>query len=115
MNRAILRKQKLLVYIDKAQKSFQVRPQPKDSPIGPEKDQNDFKKAKNQRARKQKILKNESYHSIWVHLKNIFQALHKPQTSRTWPKKLTMTQKYHKIKKSENKKSYKMKVISLHE
>ena len=64
MNRAILRKQKLLVYINKAQKSFQVRPQPKDSPIGPEKDQNDFKKAKNQRARKQKILKNESYHSI---------------------------------------------------
>ena len=63
-NRAILRKQKLLVYINKAQKSFQVRPQPKDSPIGPEKDQNDFKKAKNQRARKQKILKNESYHSI---------------------------------------------------
>ena len=63
-NRVILRKQKLLVYINKAQKSFQVRPQPKDSPIGPEKDQNDFKKAKNQRARKQKILKNESYHSI---------------------------------------------------
>ena len=48
-NRAILRKQKLLVYISKAQKSFQVQPQPKDSPKGPEKDQNDFKKAENKK------------------------------------------------------------------
>ena len=38
--------------MNKAQKSFQVRTKPKDSQIGPEKDQNDFKKAKNQRARK---------------------------------------------------------------
>ena len=45
-NRAILRKQKLLVYVNKAQKSFQVEPQPKDSPIGPKKAQNDHKKAK---------------------------------------------------------------------
>ena len=46
-NRAIPRKQKLIVYINKAQKSFQVRPQPQ--------------KGKNERARKQKIYENESY------------------------------------------------------
>ena len=99
-NRAILRKQNLLVYINKAQISFQVQPQPKNSPIGPKKAQNDPKKAKSQKAGKQKILQNKIYHSIWVNLKNIFQALHKPQTSPIWPKnKLTMTPKYHKIKK----------------
>ena len=64
MNRAILRKQKLLVYINKAKKSFQVRPQPKDSPIGPKEAQNDPKKAKSQKAGKQKILQNKIYHSI---------------------------------------------------
>ena len=60
-DRAELRKQKLLVYINKAQKSFQVRPQPKDSPIGPKKAQNDPKKAKNEKVGQQKILQNKSY------------------------------------------------------
>ena len=38
--------------------------QPKGSPIGPKKAQNDPKKAKNQKASKQKILQNESYQPI---------------------------------------------------
>ena len=98
-NRAILRKQNLLVYINRAQISVQVQPQPKDSPIGPKKAQNDPKREKNQKARKQEILQNESYHSTLVNLKNIFQALHKPQTCSTWPKKAHNDPKYHKIKK----------------
>ena len=95
----MLRKQNLLVYINRAQISVQVQPQPKDSPIGPKKAQNDPKRAKNQKARKQEILQNESYHSTLVNLKNIFQALHKPQTCSTWPKKAHNDPKYHKIKK----------------
>ena len=40
-----------------------------------------------------------SYYSTLVNLKNIFQALHKPQTCSTWPKKAHNDPKYHKIKK----------------
>ena len=80
--------------LNRAQISVQVQPQHKDSPIGPKKAQNDPKRAKNQKARKQEILQNESYHSTLVNLKNIFQALHKPQTGRAWPKK---AQNDHKI------------------
>ena len=36
-------------------------------------------------------------------------------TSLIGPKELKMTQKRQKLKKSENKKSYEMKVISLYE
>ena len=51
------RKQKLLVYIHKAQKSFQVQPQQQNSPIWPKKAQNDPKKAKIKKVRKQKPYK----------------------------------------------------------
>ena len=61
----MLRKQKLLVYINKAKKSFQVQPQPKDSPIGSKKAPNDPNKAKNQRVGKQKILKNKKVISLY--------------------------------------------------
>ena len=42
----MLRKQKLLVYMNKAQKRFGPHPNPKNGPIGPKKAQNDPKKSK---------------------------------------------------------------------
>ena len=53
MKIAILRKQKLLVYIHKAQNSFRTPP-----PLlkQPDRAQKDPKKAKNEKVRKQKIL-----------------------------------------------------------
>ena len=82
---------------------FRSNPNPK---IGPIKAQNDPKRAKNQKARKQEILQNESYHSTLVNLKNIFQALHKPQTSQIWPKKA-----HNDPKISQNQKVRKQKII----
>ena len=50
-----------------------------------------------------------------VNLKNIFETLPPPQNAHIGPKKAQNYPKYHNIKKSENKKSYKMKVIILNE
>ena len=41
---------------------------------------------KNQKVRKQHILQIEIYQSIWMNLKNIFEALKQPQNSPIGPK-----------------------------
>ena len=51
------------------QKTSKTPPQPQNSPIGPKKPQNDPQKAKKLKIRKQKVLENESYQSIWVNPK----------------------------------------------
>ena len=66
---------------------------------------------KNQKASKQKILQNESYQSICVNLKNIFQALHKPQTSPTWPKKAHNDPKIPKNQKVRKQNHVKLKLL----
>ena len=48
--------------------------------------------------------------SVQVNLKNIFETLQPQQNIQIGPK---ITPKYHNIQKSENKKSYKMKLINL--
>ena len=68
--RAIPRKQKLLVYIHKAQKSFRT-PTPK-KPDGAQKSSKWPPKSKNTKVRKQNILQNKSYQYIWINIKNIF-------------------------------------------
>merc|ERR1711873_377456 len=74
-------------------------PSPKNSPIGPQKPQNDPKKAKIKKVRKQKI-----YFSSYINHK----------TARYGPKRLKMT-RINTKSKSLRQKSNKMKVISLYE
>ena len=57
----MLRQQKLLVYINKPQKLFEPHPNPKNSPRGPKKAQNDRPKSKKTKVSKQNILQNKSY------------------------------------------------------
>ena len=49
--------------MSKPKKLLGPHPSPKNSPIGPQKPQNDPKKAKIKKVRKQKILQNKSYQS----------------------------------------------------
>ena len=64
----------------KPQNIFGSDPDPKNSPLGPKRAQNDPKKAKDQKVNKQKkkTLQNKSYQSIQINLKNIFQTLCQP-------------------------------------
>ena len=60
----MLRKQKFLVYIHKAQQSFWTPPNPKNSPRGPKKVKMTPKKHRIKKPINKKKFKNESYQSI---------------------------------------------------
>ena len=95
------------------------------SPIGPKRAQKDpkrqkFKKSENKKSYKMKVislydLTSKTCFRPYINPKKLFGFHPSPKNSPIEPKKAQNYPKNQKIKKWENKKSYKMKVISLYQ
>ena len=81
------RKWKLFNYISKAQNSFRTLPNPKISPLGPQKVENDPKIKSKSKVRIERNTENESCSITWVDPKTFFEPYPNPKNSLLGPPK----------------------------
>ena len=80
-NIAIFWKQKFLVYMRKPQNSFEPNPDPKNSPLGPQKVKNDPKIKSKSKVRIQEDIENKSCSATWGDSQTVFEP------PPPWPQK----------------------------
>ena len=78
---------------------FEPYPNPKNSPLGPQKDKNDPQIKSNSNVRIQGIIENESCSTTWLDPQTVFEPYIEPKNSPLGPQKVKNN---HKIKSKSN-------------
>ena len=101
--------------MSRSKNSFQTLLNLKNRPLGPQTDKKDPKIKSKSNVRIERNKENEICLTTWVDPKTVFEPFPEPKNSPPGPQKSKMTPKLSGNQISEFKKTYRMKVVQLHE